>query len=270
MPITKLFALEYATLFDVVIPGLAAQQLPFGLGGTSNHFRVANLRAVGGWDAWNVTEDADVGMRLFRKGFRLGVLPSTTFEEAPVDFQTWFNQRTRWMKGWIQTSLVHARAPASVRFRDLPFAWATAYSLTYGTVISALFGPLLMLLAMHEIAAGFLSPINSAMQLIVWTFALTLSLVGMGTIAVLGMAGAKRRNLVALLPWIALFPIYYLLMTISAWRAIKDILVQPFHWRKTDHGIARLRAAPPTANAAIKNTSPVQQKQVQETVRPPG
>lgn len=255
--VTKLFALEYAALFDVIIPGLAAQQLPFGLGGTSNHFRVAHLREAGGWDAWNVTEDADVGMRLFRKGLRSGALDSTTFEEAPVSFRMWFNQRTRWMKGWLQTSLVHIRAPAALTFMQLPFAWTATLALTFGTVISALLGPLLMALIGYEILSGWLHSIHGVPQLMIWTFAITLSLVGIAAMFILGWVGAKRRNLMSIAHWVALFPFYYLMITVAAWRAVKDFVLQPYHWRKTEHGLARLRGpVQAAAPAQVKGTWP--------------
>ncbi|MGL4325096.1 MAG: glycosyltransferase [Beijerinckiaceae bacterium] len=257
--ITRLFALEYAALFDVIVPGLAAQELPFGLGGTSNHFRVTHLRAAGGWDAWNVTEDADLGMRLFRKGFRVGVLDSTTYEEAPVRFGMWFSQRTRWMKGWIQTSLVHLRAPSLMAAGTMPFAWAAAHALTCGTVISALFGPLLMTMVAYELIGGWLNSIQGPVQFLIWTFALTLSLVGMATMFLLGLAGAYRRGLMRLAPWIIAFPVYYLLISVAAWWGLVEFLVQPHHWRKTDHGIARQRAAsslPELQKISLTGTSP--------------
>jgi hypothetical protein len=109
-----LFALEYAGLFEVLNPGLLRFQLPIMLGGTSNHFRTAALRAVGGWDAWNVTEDADLGLRLVRAGYRMGDLPSNTREEAPLTVPAWLKQRSRWIKGYIQTLVTHSRAPITL------------------------------------------------------------------------------------------------------------------------------------------------------------
>jgi hypothetical protein len=107
--ITAMFALEYAMLFDAVLPWLARYRLPFLLGGTSNHFRRSALHAVGGWDAWNVTEDADLAVRLARRGFTSTVIASTTHEEAPLEVAAWLKQRARWYKGWLQTTLVHGR-----------------------------------------------------------------------------------------------------------------------------------------------------------------
>lgn len=98
-----MFTAEYAGLFDVLLPGLAKRGLPLPLGGSSNHFRAQALRDAGGWDAYNVTEDADLGMRLARFGYDTAVIYSTTLEEAPSAFRHWLPQRTRWFKGWLRT-----------------------------------------------------------------------------------------------------------------------------------------------------------------------
>jgi glycosyltransferase XagB len=112
--LTRCFTLEYAALFDRVIPGLARLRLPVCLGGSSNHFRSSALIAAGGWDAWNVTEDADLGVRFARLGFQVGVINSDTIEEAPNLLGAWMKQRARWMKGWMQTILTHTRRPSSI------------------------------------------------------------------------------------------------------------------------------------------------------------
>jgi cellulose synthase/poly-beta-1,6-N-acetylglucosamine synthase-like glycosyltransferase len=77
--LTRLFAIEYAALFEVINPGLIALGHPILLGGTSNHFRTQVLQVGRGWDAWNVTEDADLSIRLARAGFRIGDLPLSTW-----------------------------------------------------------------------------------------------------------------------------------------------------------------------------------------------
>jgi cellulose synthase/poly-beta-1,6-N-acetylglucosamine synthase-like glycosyltransferase len=99
--LARLFTAEYAGQFDVFLLGIAALGLPLPLGGSSNHFRTASLREIGGWDAHNVTEDADLGMRLARFGYRADVISSTTYEEAPARIGSWLRQRTRWFKGWM-------------------------------------------------------------------------------------------------------------------------------------------------------------------------
>ena len=107
--LTRQFTIEYSALFDAILPALERLRLPVPLGGTSNHFPRATLISVGAWDPYNVTEDADLGIRLARQGYRTGVLGSTTWEEAPPVFGIWIKQRTRWLKGWMQTYLVHTR-----------------------------------------------------------------------------------------------------------------------------------------------------------------
>jgi hypothetical protein len=102
--LARLFTAEYAAQFDLFLPGLAALSLPFPLGGSSNHFRTRVLREVGAWDPYNVTEDADLGMRLARLGYRTTVADSTTYEEAPAQLGPWLRQRTRWFKGWMRMS----------------------------------------------------------------------------------------------------------------------------------------------------------------------
>ena len=109
--ITRQFTIEYSALFDAILPALARLGMPVPLGGTSNHFPRETLVACGGWDPCNVTEDADLGFRLARRGLRTVILASTTWEEAPVDLGQWVKQRTRWLKGWLQTYLVHTRQP---------------------------------------------------------------------------------------------------------------------------------------------------------------
>ena len=113
--ITRWFTLEYAMWFTFFLPGLASMGAPIPLGGTSNHFRRGVLRALGGWDPYNVTEDADLGIRMYREGYRVRVLESNTLEEANSDFVNWVKQRSRWYKGYLQTFLVHMRSPRQLR-----------------------------------------------------------------------------------------------------------------------------------------------------------
>ncbi|MND64250.1 Beta-monoglucosyldiacylglycerol synthase [compost metagenome] len=121
------FAAEYAALFEITLPAMSRLGLPFPLGGTSNHFRVPVLRALGGWDAWNVTEDADLGFRVWRAGYRLCVIQKPTYEPPPGPLRLWLPQRTRWLKGYLQTLAVHSRYAGGMGWRG----W-TALSLTIG------------------------------------------------------------------------------------------------------------------------------------------
>ena len=145
---TRQMSLEYASLFNVILPALARFGLPMPLGGTSNHFRMHALKQVGAWDAYNVTEDADLGLRLARAGYRCDVLDSTTWEEAPVTFRAWLLQRTRWLKGWMQTYFVHMRQPRVV-LRQL--------GVTRFLVMQAVFGGGVLSVFVQPIFAGIIA-----------------------------------------------------------------------------------------------------------------
>ena len=139
------------------LPGLAAMRMPLPLGGSSNHFRTSVLREVGGWDAWNVTEDADLGFRLARFGYRSVTFDSTTSEEAPIRFKAWLGQRSRWMKGWMQTWGVHMREPRRLWREAGPRGFLTLNIIVGGNVLTALAYPILVI----ELAAYLLTNVRS-------------------------------------------------------------------------------------------------------------
>ena len=232
--LTRMFTAEYAAQFDVFLDGLAALDLPLPLGGSSNHFATAVLREVGGWDAFNVTEDADLGMRLARFGYRSAVIASTTYEEAPARLRPWLRQRTRWFKGWMQTWLVHMRAPLRL-WRDLgPAGFWTFQLVVGGNVLAALVHPLF--------AAGlaYACVANSGLNLDVLLALYGLNLTsGYVSSAVLGWIGLSRRGLTGTAWILLLTPLHWLLLSWAAWRALYQLLRAPYVWEKTEHGLAR-------------------------------
>ncbi|MCO5090313.1 glycosyltransferase [Bosea sp. (in: a-proteobacteria)] len=236
-----LFALEYAGLFEVLNPGLLQWRLPIMLGGTSNHFRTAALRAVGGWDAWNVTEDADLGLRLVRAGYRIGDLPSRTREEAPVSVPAWLRQRSRWIKGYIQTLVTHSRAPLSL-LREAGFGAAfTFLSLAFGTVATALGFPVFAAAALCAWWDGALLAPVGVFATLSATLALGTWVLGMVALFVPPIVGALRRDAPELLLLVPLLPLYYALISVAAWMALYDYFNRRFVWNKTEHGLARRR-----------------------------
>jgi cellulose synthase/poly-beta-1,6-N-acetylglucosamine synthase-like glycosyltransferase len=116
--LTRLFTIEYSTTFDLLLPGLVTFKVPVPLGGTSNHFRTSVLREIGGWDPFNVTEDCDLGIRIYKRGYKTGLMDSTTWEEANSQVWNWLRQRSRWVKGFVQTHFTHMRHPFRT-FRQL-------------------------------------------------------------------------------------------------------------------------------------------------------
>jgi cellulose synthase/poly-beta-1,6-N-acetylglucosamine synthase-like glycosyltransferase len=236
--LTRMFTAGYAGQFDILLPALAAMRLPLPLGGSSNHFRTAVLRQAGGWDPYNVTEDADLGIRLYRLGYRTGVLPSATYEEAPSRFRAWLKQRTRWYKGWMQTWLVHMRRPRRL-WRDLNPAGALAFQLLLaGNVLSALVHPIFMVsLAFLLLAHSPLQAFADMGKLI--TIYAAAGLAGFVSTIALEANGLGRRSLLRH-GWALLFtPVYWFLLSWAAWRALFQLLRDPQRWEKTEHGLAR-------------------------------
>jgi cellulose synthase/poly-beta-1,6-N-acetylglucosamine synthase-like glycosyltransferase len=238
--LTRHFAAEYSGLFDVFLPALADLRLPLPLGGTSNHFRTDILRSVGGWDPYNVTEDADLGMRLARFGYLSGVIDSTTYEEAPARLGAWLKQRTRWCKGWLQTWLVHMRAPG-VLYRELGASGFFAFQLLVGgTVLAALVHPIFLALVLTDATLGdLLQPSDSIAQAFRHGFAMTTLLSGYFGSALLSLVGLARRRLLSSAWVLILTPIYWIILSFAAWRAAIQLVVAPHLWEKTEHGLAR-------------------------------
>jgi cellulose synthase/poly-beta-1,6-N-acetylglucosamine synthase-like glycosyltransferase len=221
------FALEYALQFEVLQPALARFGAPFPLGGTSNHFRTRVLRQVGGWDAYNVTEDADLGFRLARGGYGLGVLNSPTWETAPRTLIEWLPQRTRWVKGYMQTFGVHTRGPNLLK----PPSFAALLA-TLGVSITSAFthGPLaawVLAAIAFGVAGGRTPPIPPA--------DLGLLAIGWAAAGFAGLEGLRRAGLPIRLRDLLLSPAYWPLQSLAAGHAVVQLLRTPYHWDKTPH-----------------------------------
>jgi len=234
--LTRQFTIEYSALFDVILPTLERLAMPIPLGGTSNHFRRDALDAVGGWDAYNVTEDADLGLRLARLGWRVGVLASTTWEEAPGGLGNWFGQRTRWLKGWIRTYLVHMRQPWRV-LRELgPAKFFGLQVLMAGMVVSPLVHPWFYALAFAKLTGlEILQMPSSGLGDALWHAALFNVVAGYAAAVLLGMLAVVRRRHYRLLLSALFMPVYWLIISAAAYRALIDHLDRPHSWRKTQH-----------------------------------
>lgn len=236
--ITRQFAAEYAGHFDVLLPLLGSCRLPFPLGGTSNHFRREALEAIGGWDPYNVTEDADLGVRLVRHGWKAAVIASTTGEEAPRTFRAWLRQRTRWYKGWMQTVLVHGRDPRALLSEAGVGSGAAFMCLMGGGLMAALVHPFFLGLLIGDLATGRPLPGDLALAAVEGV-ALGVFLIGYSSALLCTAIGMGRRRLGGAWRVLPLVPAYWLMMSLAAWRAALQLLTDPQLWEKTDHGLAR-------------------------------
>lgn len=237
--LTRQFAIEYASFFDLLLPTLARLGMPVPLGGTSTHFRTDTLRQVGAWDPFNVTEDADLGMRLAMLGYRTGVLRSTTEEEANCRIDNWLRQRSRWIKGWMQTYLVRMRHPVKL-YRALGFRGFLGFQIVIGGFsLSSLVHPLFYLTAIAALAtSNSLADLTHDFPIAIFNIVVLVSGYAISILA--GMAAVSTRGLKPLVAEALMMPAYWLLISLGAYKAILELLIRPFHWEKTHHGISRL------------------------------
>lgn len=234
--LTRWFTAEYALWFGQLLPGLVKLGAPVPLGGTSNHFRREILVRLGGWDPFNVTEDADLGVRLHRLGFRTGVLDSTTLEEANSDLVNWTKQRSRWYKGYLQTWLVHMRHPRQL-WQQLGTKGFIGFNLFVGgTPFLAMLNPVFWAMT----AVWFMARPPIILELFpAWLYYTSLVCLVAGNFAFLytAVVGARvlgRPNLVfaALLA-----PAYWVMMSVAAIKAMVQLVAAPTFWEKTVHGL---------------------------------
>ena len=237
--LTRLFTLEYTLWFDLVLTGLHSIGAPLPLGGTSNHFRRENLTLLQGWDPFNVTEDCDLGIRLFKYGYKTMVLDSVTLEEANSSFFGWFPQRTRWIKGYIQTYLVHMRRP-----HEFITDWSNPHLLTFqlivgGKVLSMWINPFLWIMTFSYFAfRPIVGPFIETLYLTPIFYLGVLSLIfGNFLYFYYYMIGAANRHQWDLIKYAFVVPFYWLMMSYASWRALYQVIFAPHYWEKTTHGL---------------------------------
>ena len=189
-----------------------------------------------GWDPFNVTEDADLGIRLRRTGSRIGMVNSTTWEEAPARFRIWLTQRTRWLKGWMQTYLVHTRQPRQLR-RDLGICALIGFHLySGGVLLSALVFPIFCAMVGFEFwNGGWLMSSQSAMDRAIWAIAIFNLVAAYLSTVIATIIAAVRQDKASLAPGAFAMPLYWLLISLAAYRALYQLMTAPHRWEKTEH-----------------------------------
>lgn len=233
--LTRWFTIEYSYWYDYYLQGLDKVSAPIPLGGTSNHFRTGPLKDIGAWDPYNVTEDADLGMRIARRGYTTGILNSHTYEEAVSKPGSWIKQRSRWVKGFIVTWFVHMRHPVRV-IRDMGIKKFFLFQLTFGgNFYMPLCNPLLWLVFI----LGFIIPSFFYSWFDFWPFAAIAVfnlLIGNIVYLTLALTATMKEKQYDLLLLSLFSPLYWVLISIGAWKGLLQLFVQPYKWEKTDHG----------------------------------
>jgi cellulose synthase/poly-beta-1,6-N-acetylglucosamine synthase-like glycosyltransferase len=240
--LTRMFTLEYSLWFDMFLPALDRLRMPIPLGGTSNHFHLAKLKEVGAWDPYNVTEDADLGLRFAARGYRVGVVNSVTYEEANTQVGNWIRQRSRWIKGYIQTWLVNMRDPVGLVRQVGVKGFLSLQLFIGGGIVSGLAYPFMLIFFLLWIftRTGALRPLFPGPVLAVSVVNL---LVGNSFLIYLSMLAAAKRHHFSLLRHALTVPAYWILMSIAAYKGLWQLIRNPFYWEKTVHGISKFTAA---------------------------
>jgi len=234
--LTRMFTMEYSGWFDYMLPGLHMLKVPIPLGGTSNHFKFDTLMELGGWDPFNVTEDADLGIRTYARGYKVGVLDSTTYEEANKAPGNWIRQRSRWIKGYMQTWLVHMRHPVEL-IRTIGWKGFFGFQLFIGgTFMTFLLYPILLALFIIYLVFppdfyGLFFP----------DFVMGISIInlmlGNALIIYVNMMAVFKRKYFDLIFFALFNPVYWLMHSISAYKGLWQLITRPFYWEKTTHGL---------------------------------
>ncbi|MEZ5120366.1 MAG: glycosyltransferase [Solirubrobacterales bacterium] len=233
--LTRWFTTEYSMHFDLLLPGLDAQDVPIPLGGTSNHFITDRLIDLAAWDPFNVTEDADLGIRLHKAGYKTAMIDSTTLEEANSELGNWIRQRSRWIKGYIQTWLVHMRHPFRL-MRQVGFKSWLSFQMVVGGTFIFLLNPIFWALT----TLFFFTESDLIRQIfpsVIFYAAAFQLFIGNFVFMYLNVAGCVQRGYFDLAKYALLSPLYWGLMSLAAWKGFLQLFYRPFYWEKTVHGL---------------------------------
>jgi len=241
--LTRMFTLEYSYWFDYMLPGLDTFDIPIPLGGTSNHFKFEYLVELGGWDPFNVTEDADLGVRAYAKGYKVAIINSTTYEEANNEPFNWIRQRSRWIKGYMQSYLVHMRDPVKL-WKTIGWKGFLGFNFFIGaTPVTFLVYPLLLGIFMCYVLFDLTSIRSFFPDWVLFMSIFNLMVGNILMIYVNMMAVFKRRYYELILFAIA-NPIYWLMHSVAAYKGLYQLVVKPFYWEKTNHGLSKVNNPP--------------------------
>ena len=237
--LTRIFTAEYSLWFDLVLTGLQSIHAPIPLGGTSNHFRKEDLHELMGWDAFNVTEDADLGMRIVKQGYRTAIINSTTREEANSSLSNWFWQRTRWIKGYMQTYFVHMRRPGEFLNKRREPHIITFQLVIGGKISSMLINPIMWILtiAYFLFRAKIGTTIESFFPQPIFYMGIFSLVFGNFLYMYYYMMGCSKRGQSEIVRYVFLVPFYWLVISTAAYVAAYKLVKEPHYWSKTKHGL---------------------------------
>jgi len=236
--LTRFFTIEYSLWFDITLTGLNSLNTVIPLGGTSNHFRTKYLKKLQAWDPFNVTEDADLGTRLFKSGYRTAILDSVTLEEGNSNVKNWIRQRSRWIKGYMQTYLVHSKETYAF-FRNQGIHALIFHLVIGGKIAFIIINPILWIVTLlyvglHPLFGAFIDQLYPPVVLYI---AITAFIFGNYFYLFCHVMGCVKKGQWDLIKYVFFIPIYWILISIAGYMALYQLIIKPFYWEKTIHGL---------------------------------
>lgn len=244
--LTGWFTAEYNLWFGYLLPGMMRSESPIPLGGTSNHLRRDVLESIGAWDPFNVTEDADLGLRIHALGYRTAVLDSTTLEEANSDPINWIRQRSRWYKGYLQTWLVHIRRPIHMWKSVGPRSFVRLTLILAGTPIIAVLNLLFWFITVLWFL-GQPAVVGAVFPWFVYFPALVALIAGNGITLYLNLISLREDDRADLIVAALTVPAFFVMMSVAAAKGVYQLIRNPSYWEKTFHGLAHRPDAQPAS-----------------------
>ena len=231
--LSKLFSVEYSSWFDFTLYGLKRFDMPIPLGGTSNHFPIEVLKKIYAWDPYNVMENADLGMRLSLLGYKTKVIDSYTMEECPVTLKAWISQRVRWVKGYIQTFIVHSKGLVNM-FKTLGRKGVVGFFYFFGA-------PFLVFLSVPMIFLLSLIGLSFGSEVPVWLYQLSVVNIVLVLIVhvLMGVYIVSARRWNGMFGATLIFPFYWVMHFFASYGSLHQLITKPHHWNKTEHGVSK-------------------------------
>lgn len=238
--LSSMFNFEYTNLFNYVLPAMTMHNQPIPLGGSSNHFKTSFLKKLHGWDPYNVTEDADLGVRLTARGYKTKMVYSFTGEEAVLNFRAWIKQRSRWFKGYLHTFFVYLRHPIYVFRHYGLLGYIGLFSLLFLSPFMLAMLPLLIFLSVKIILGhyDFVYPYDVALLLFTW-FNLFYGMLSLWFMAYIMKYVQNHHGMKKAKYWYT-YPFYFILHTVAAVIAVYLLITKPHKWEKTQHGVTKV------------------------------
>ncbi len=240
--LSRCFAIDYAMWFRLILPGLVRLGFAIPLGGTTLFLRREAIEKIGGWDAHNVTEDADLGLRLARNGYRTEMIETTTREEANCRPWPWVRQRSRWIKGYAITYAVQMRNPGLLLRQLGAWRFLGVQALFLGAISSTLFAPFLW--SFWLVPFGITHPLQAVLSQGALLAILGIFILAEITQFLVAFAATPTPAHRGLIWWVPVMHLYGVLATIAGVKALFELVTRPFYWDKTEHGFGQPAVSP--------------------------